>query len=433
MGASLTKKYISIVFILVLPGFGSSVLSQGVDYERSVVKSLSSNEYYGRAYVNEGDKKAANFIAQEFEKIGILKIKNSYKQSFKIDVNTFPGEMLLIVNGDTMIPGKDYIVDPASPRGMGGGKVGYLKANDVYRAVAQNIGLSILEGDILVIDERESNFSKEESQLYAMALNSLKQTKELNLGAIVILTNKKLTWHVSQHQITRPLFYLKTSMDLSKENEIGFSLDAELVSNYKTSNVLGVVEGKERPDSFIVLTAHYDHLGTMGHQTFFPGANDNASGVSMLLGLAKYFNSNPINYSIVFLATGAEELGLLGAKHFTSNPPIKLDKIKFLINFDLAGTGDDGITVVNGSVFKEEFERLQELNKTKSYLPDVKSRGEACNSDHCMFFRVGVPSFYIYTLGGIQAYHDVYDCYETLSFTGFLAYKNLLVDFINGF
>jgi hypothetical protein len=80
-----------------------------------------------------------------------------------------------------------------------------------------------------------------------------------------------------------------------------------------------------------------------------------------------------------------------------------LDKIKFLVNIDLAGTGEDGIKVVNGKVHVSEFDLLKRLNKENELLIDVKSRGEACNSDHCIFHEAGVPAFYIYTLGGISA------------------------------
>ena len=70
--------------------------------------------------------------------------------------------------------------------------------------------------------------------------------------------------------------------------------------DHKTNNVIGYIEGTEIKDTFIVLTAHYDHLGMMG-KTMFPGANDNASGVAMMLDMADYFSINPCKYSIAFL------------------------------------------------------------------------------------------------------------------------------------
>ena len=170
----------------------------------------------------------------------------------------------------------------------------------------------------------------------------------------------------------------------------------------------------------------------MGSKTYFPGANDNASGIAMLLQTAKYFArpENKPKHMLVFMAFGAEEIGLLGSKYFTENPLFPLVKIKFLINLDLAGTGDKGIQVVNGSIFKPQFERLKEINKQHKLLPEVKTRGSACNSDHCYFYEKNIPCFFIYTLGGTRAYHDIYDQYKTLPLTEFTNYNKLIRLFI---
>jgi Zn-dependent M28 family amino/carboxypeptidase len=134
---------------------------------------------------------------------------------------------------------------------------------------------------------------------------------------------------------------------------------------------------------------------------------------------------------MVFIALSGEELGILGAKAFTDHPLIDLDKIKFLVNFDLAGTGEEGIRVVNGSIFKEKFDLILKINQQHGLLPKVDIRGAACNSDHCFFYQKGVPCFYIYTQGGIRAYHDFYDKYETLPFTGFVGYCKLMILFFD--
>lgn len=155
----------------------------------------------------------------------------------------------------------------------------------------------------------------------------------------------------------------------------------------------------------------------MGSDTYFPGANDNASGVALLLNLAKYYAANPAKYSIVFVCFAGEEAGLMGSKFYTENPLLPLKKIRFLINTDLAGTGEDGITVVNATEFPKEFKWMQEINENNHLLKAVNARGKAPNSDHYFFTEKGVPSFFFYTLGGISAYHDVFDKAETLPLT----------------
>jgi Zn-dependent M28 family amino/carboxypeptidase len=208
-------------------------------------------------------------------------------------------------------------------------------------------------------------------------------------------------------------------------------IENKFVPVFKSQNICGFFPGTEKKDSFIVFTAHYDHLGGMGSQTFFPGANDNASGVSMLLQLVRYYKEHPPKYNIAFVFFAGEEAGLVGSKFFTENPLIPLGKIKFLVNLDLLGTGDEGITVVNATEFKREFEILKSINTEKKLLALVKPRGKAANSDHYWFSEKGVKCFFIYTMGGIKAYHDVYDISKTLPLTKYKEVFQLLTEFVN--
>ena len=104
----------------------------------------------------------------------------------------------------------------------------------------------------------------------------------------------------------------------------------------------------------------------------------------------------------------------MGSKYFTENPLIDLKKIRFLLNTDLAGTGEEGITVVNASEHPTEFGWMQNISSENKLLAAVNPRGKAANSDHYWFSEKGVPAFFFYTLGGIKAYHDVFDRAETL-------------------
>lgn len=152
-----------------------------------------------------------------------------------------------------------------------------------------------------------------------------------------------------------------------------------------------------------------------------------------MLDIARHYSSQDSlpDYTMVFIAFGAEEVGLLGSRYFAENPLFHLNQVSFLLNFDLAGTGDDGIQVVNGSVFRGKFDLLQQINDEKKLLPEVKIRGQACNSDHCPLNQKGVPGFFIYTLGGITAYHDVDDIAATLPLTEYEDYFRLMTTFID--
>ena len=166
-------------------------------------------------------------------------------------------------------------------------------------------------------------------------------------------------------------------------------------------------------------------------EAIFPGANDNASGVAMLLSLANYFSDKSPKYNLVFMAFGAEEAGILGSKYYVENPLFPLQDIKFVLNLDIMGTGDEGITVVNGTQHKKQFKLLSDINKKHKYLPKIKIRGRAANSDHYWFSQLGIPSFFIYTMGGIKAYHDIYDRAETLPMSEFNDLYHLLIEFLS--
>jgi Zn-dependent M28 family amino/carboxypeptidase len=148
------------------------------------------------------------------------------------------------------------------------------------------------------------------------------------------------------------------------------------------------------------------------------------------LALAEYYARNKPKYSIAFIAFAAEEAGLVGSFHFTANPLIPLENILFVLNTDLAGTGDDGITVVNATAFEPLYQRMDSINRARNLLPQVVRRAQTANSDHYPFSLKGVPAFFIYTRGGIAAYHDVFDKPETLPLTKFKELFTLLCLFL---
>jgi Zn-dependent M28 family amino/carboxypeptidase len=212
------------------------------------------------------------------------------------------------------------------------------------------------------------------------------------------------------------------------------SVQNKFIPQYETRNIAGFVEGSRAADSFLVFTAHYDHLGKMGKDVYFPGANDNASGTAMLLDLARHYSlpENRPAYSILFIACAAEEANLAGSTYFAEHPLIPLDNIRFLVNLDMVGTGSEGITVVNATVFEKEYNLLKEINETGKYLSEVASRGESCNSDHCPFYQKGVPAVFIYTRGReFLEYHNVKDRAVDLPMTAYNGLFRLLTNFLN--
>ncbi|MCE7996381.1 MAG: M20/M25/M40 family metallo-hydrolase [Roseivirga sp.] len=419
-----------LILALLLPLLASA---QDLSYAREVVDTLASKSFSGRGYVNSGDKTAADYISSEFKKIGLESFQRGYFQKFSTPVNSFPGTMELALNGITLKAGTDYLIEPGSPAVNGSFSTVTITTAEMFDLQALSGKLRSAAGKFIVIPTYDKgSYSKEQQQQIQGVINFLRYHPDNPAAGSVIFTRNKLTWSASTRLNAKASFTVHTEVDEPTAMEkVKVNVKNKFFKQYKTQNVMGYVEGTNT-DSLIVLTAHYDHLGMMGSDAIFPGANDNASGIAMLLSLAKHFQANKPEYTTVFMAFGAEELGLLGAKHYVENPLFPLESIKFLINFDITGTGDEGIQVVNGKLYRDKFDRLVKLNEEQNLLAQVKIRGEACNSDHCMFHQQKVPAFYIYTLGGIQAYHDIHDRSETLPLTEFGDYFKLVKAFIDG-
>lgn len=421
------KIIFAIFFFLILPG---SISAQDINYARETVNILASDSLKGRGYVDNGDKLAADYIKNEFEKFGLKNFNNSYYQKFETSVNTFPDPQSVVINGKELEAGKDYLLDPGSPSLKGTFDVITVSAEDILNNAKFVNKLRISSGQLIaVLPFDKSNFTKEQNEQLQGVINFLKYHPQNPSKGTIILTNDKLTWAGSVRQNTKPTIIIHSDSLNSSLNSLQLDIKSSFKEKYQTQNVIGYLEGKNT-DSTIVFIAHYDHLGMLGPEATFNGANDNASGTAMLLSLAKHYSENKPNYNTVFIAFGAEELGLIGSRYFTENPLFPLSQIKFLINFDLAGTGDEGIQVVNGAVYKKQFDKLVQINDERNLLSNIKIRGAACNSDHCMFDQKDVPGFYIYTLGGIKAYHDIYDRAETLPLTEFEDYFELITEFI---
>ena len=383
------------------------------------VDTLCSDYFKGRGYVDNGHLKAANFLVNEFEKINLEPLgKTNYIQSFKIDVNTFPYKIDLKLDGHKLIPGKDFMIDPHSCGVDGSFKV--IKTNlKNWKSLLNSKSLynqSIVSIDVSNITNRDT------ISLYNEVKNILK-----NHFPIFWITSNKLQWSVADYVSKFPIININREALNNTFKEVDIHLQNKFINDLNTQNVIGKAKGKGRKS--IIISAHYDHLGMMG-DVKFPGANDNASGISLLLNLATYYSKIKSKYNIIFICFGAEEAGLKGSKYFTNNPLIDLKKVQFLINLDIVGTGEDGIAIVNALEQEKAAKQIGKINSQLNAFKKIKIRGQAPNSDHYWFSVKKVPSIFIYTMGGIKAYHDPFDKSETLPLNKIEDLYNLLIEFI---
>ena len=420
------RKLFTFFFIFV---FNFSINAQ-VEEVRRITKTLCSPEFHGRGYVNSGDSIAANFIADELKKIGLKPLKRNYFQEFLFDVNTFPGKMEVRIGEKSLIPGVHYLVNPSS--------------NEIHSILKpKQIPFTIILNKEELIEEisaivgRKSEYNSIAINFKGASADTLKLLAGIpeQLAAIlpvIEITDKKLTWSVGREQLKNTLIQVQDSI-YTPEKSWSLDIDSKFIQQHTSKNVIAYLPSKKRKAKTIVFTAHYDHLGRMGQATYFPGGNDNASGTAMLLSMANYFKQNPSDCNILFIAFAGEEAGLVGSEYFVNHPTMKLKKMNFLINLDIMGSGEEGITVVNATNYETEFARLQTINEENKFLVQIKKRGPTKNSDHYWFTTKNVPAFFIYTQGPNKNYHDIFDTYENLSFVEYQDITSLLVKFVEGF
>ncbi|MCJ7420610.1 M28 family peptidase [Sphingomicrobium astaxanthinifaciens] len=186
---------------------------------------------------------------------------------------------------------------------------------------------------------------------------------------------------------------------------MGATIDATLLARQEriaAKNVVGILPGRERPDEYVIYTAHHDHLGLVEDpaehgDAVYNGALDNATGTAALIEQARAFaDKGGAERSLVFLAVGAEEKGLLGSKYYAANPLYPLEKTVGVINTDSLGVfGPASDFSISGTARLGLLDLLIEKGSAlgRSFAPDPRPEaGGFFRSDHFAFAQVGVPA-----------------------------------------
>lgn len=178
----------------------------------------------------------------------------------------------------------------------------------------------------------------------------------------------------------------------------------EGVKTFDGVNIVGLIPGSRTMDRYIVVTAHYDHVGISDGQ-IYNGADDNASGVATMLALAASLKAQPPEHSVLIVALDGEERGLLGAKEFVLAPPVPLSAISLNLNFDMTARAEtDGRLWVTGSYQHPALRPILEavpangqvsLAFGKDTPQDEGENNWVDASDHAAFHAAGVPFLYL--------------------------------------
>lgn len=315
----LTQSIIVILLIVLTLSLKTNI---GVDSfsltrVKSITADLSSPPYNGRLTGTVENKKAAEYIKNSLESLGIKPFQGNYYQNFKVNYpKALPDEPYLqVVDKEGSVVhkftyGVDYKEDMLN---FNKNKISCKKAN------------SRILGDNIIQIFQEEGYS----------LFYVPEDNNINFRSSFLDDNfTNLCVFITKEAMASIKTYL--SMDLSVECYIPFEEEITTVQN-----VIGIIEGRDKSLAPMVLSAHFDHLGTDLAGTVYNGALDNASGTAFLLELSRYIKSlGKPNRSIIIVFFNAEEFGCLGSKVFVEEYKDLLKGAK-VFNFDMIGSDDN--------------------------------------------------------------------------------------------
>ena len=423
--------------------------------------TLSSNDFMGRKPFTEGETKTVNYLKEQFQSYGLLPGNGSsyFQEVPLVELTVSPSETMEITgNGtsislnvlDDFVAYTEKVVENTS-----------LEASELvfagYGVVAPEYDWNDYEGIdvqgktvvVLVNDPGfaagDSAFFKGETMTYygRWTYKFEEAARQGAAGCLIVheTVPAGYPWLVVRNSWSGASLYLDQSGDNFQSDVLGwitrdaviqlFEASGVEISNYSemarskdfkafslglsatvsvenkikrdvSKNVIAKVEGSEKPDEYIIYSAHWDHLGAgqeVDGDSIYNGAHDNASGTSTLLGIAEAMakGSRP-SRSMIFLAVTAEEQGLLGSKHYAQNPIYPPSQTLANINMDgitTFGPMKDLTVVGFGQSELEDIAREVAKKQGRYIIPDPDpGKGYFFRSDHFQFAKVGIPALY---------------------------------------
>lgn len=368
------------------------------------INYLASEACFGRNMQKRGIFKAEEYIKNELKEAG-CKVRT---QQVRYGFNQITATPLCVINQDTLRLGYDFIPHPYSASVNK-----HFDIQDIEMADSARLAEVMKNNDL---------YSQSSARRYLMKKSSMRDRNTLLLfsGDYPLVSRQ-------DRQYDRPSIQVDQTVLPDEINSV-YVFNKAMDKIVWTNNVIATIKGTQDPESAICLTAHYDHMGAMG-DFYYPGANDNASGVTVLLALARYFAENPPPMTLVFCFFTGEEQGLQGSWHYVRKPVFPLKKTIMTINLDMVGSGVDGYGIVGGNDHPNDISIFEDIREEMG-LGDLKLRANAPNSDHFPFTVKGVPALFFYTSGGEQPYHHPEDLPETLDWKAIENTVHLMKEYI---
>jgi hypothetical protein len=359
----------------------------------------------GRKTFEPGNEKAGNFIAHEFKKIGLKPLPglSAYHQNFKV-YQVKPQRAEVKINGIAISPDKILVYSGEKElkwrnQDVNSAEVAFIRAGDSF---SQKVG-DLMKGKkntLILIEDAHLDIFNKYKNYYSKGNISLEQSDGSSLVFVIHET------------IESPTF------------EITATNDIKILSS---SNIAGMIPGrdKKKKEEIVIFSAHYDHIGILkpiNGDSIANGADDDASGTTAVLALAKYYKKQKNNArTLIFVAFTAEEMGGYGSQYFSKQ--LDPDKVAAMFNIEMIGKpskfGSNTAWITGYE--KTDFGKILQQNLQGSpfvFHPDpYPEQNLFYRSDNATLARLGVPAHTISSdeIDIDKLYHSVEDAYESLN------------------
>jgi aminopeptidase YwaD len=398
------------------------------------VTFLADDKLEGRRTGTKGEEMAALYISTYFEKCGLLpKGTNGFLQGFEVNEGKqVLASTILVFDSEQLKQGKDFFPLAWSVNGS-------------IEAVASP-GLLESDGPWFwdVKDILEENKSNPHFDINSALREKEKAAAQKGATAIFFYNSGTIADNIRYDAKDRsalstiPVVYCGKSLTEKITKDLSHTFDVKLKIEQgdkirKGNNVVAYINNNA--PTTIVLGAHFDHLGYgednnsrhTGSAAIHNGADDNASGTSALLELARLLKTGGSkNSNYLFIAFSGEELGLYGSRHFVENPTVSLTEVNYMINMDMVGRfNDSSKTITVGGVgTSPSWGKLLYAEKKMPFAIKVDSSGTG-PSDHTSFYRKDIPVLFFFT-GLHTDYHKPSDDFDRINYNGELLVVNYI-------
>ncbi len=447
-----------------------------VDELKKHVSYLASDDLKGRRTGTAGDSLAAEYMRTELKEMGLVPLYNNGFQRFRVTDKIISGPTnSLLANGTLLTIDTDFAPFAFSQNSSFSGEVvfaGYgFDINEDSLKWKDYTGIDV-KGKIVLILRADPEVEKNLSPFikYSKDRDKALQAKDMGAVAVLLVSGKVFdpedkfeplakgdqsvgipAFRISR-KIANSILEPKKLMieDLEKKlNELrhpesfstGVSVSGHsdvIETTVATRNVVMELPGTDKvlKNEYVILGAHFDHLGMGGLGSgsrsgdtiaVHHGADDNASGVGMMIEMAEKLAANPESHkrSIVVIAFSGEELGLLGSKQFIEKSVIDLNKVNGMVNFDMVGRLNEKSQLQIGGVgTAEPFRKMITASCDTTILKLSLSDEGYGPSDHASFYGKNIPVLFVST-GAHLDYHTPADTWDKINYEGMVKIADL--------